>query len=388
MLSTLGIVNIAETFNMLVRIFHVHFNQSVRSLHYSSILLFKQQSTIQKRAEKLLKLIESNKQRKHWHLQLGATGYPEKSIYNKVSRPHKRATVLNSLFMKNITDVLSTGDVCPEIMGYGVEITGVRVTSDYQIVNVYWQIPSVMETCNSDVEVILARSAPNIRGELIRRNVLGKVPRIFFIRDPSNKRASDIQRCLEASGVSEIKDHPSLPAEELLKNIYRFTEKKDLNPKKSVVEEPEKPKVSTQSPVPTPETPPDMKLDVMGLDHEKLFNRVLAAKKKPKELCEAILPIVPHVTEDGEESEKHKIKSIQADPLFGSREREMQIKKFCIERKTKWTKIKGCIDDVESVTYNVTVTDIVDDTTEEDFEEDYFEEEDEGENKDTDHKPV
>lgn len=40
-------------------------------------------------------------------------------------RPTKRQRVLNSVLIKNITDVISTGDVAPEILGHGIEITGV-----------------------------------------------------------------------------------------------------------------------------------------------------------------------------------------------------------------------------------------------------------------------
>lgn len=365
---------------MLVRTFSVHCGQSFRGLHCNARLLFKKRCTVEKRAQMLTKLIKNNEKRNHWHLQIGATGSPEKNIYDKIPRPHKRASVLNSLFMESITDVLSTGDVCSEIIGHGIEITGVRITSDYQIVNVFWQIPDIKETCSSDVEIILAKSAPDIRGELIRRNVLGKVPRIYFVRDSTNKRASEFQKCLEASGIGEVKQTPSLPAEELLKNIYKFTEGRGAKPKKNVVEEPEKVKVPPQSPEPMPEKPPDMKLDVMGLNHEQIFNKILAAKKKPKELPEAVLP---HVTEDMGQS-KHTVSSIQADPLFSNTEREKQIKKFCIDQKTKWAKINK-YDDVESVTYEM-ISDTVDDATE-DFDEDYLDEEEE-ENKNTSHTHV
>lgn len=46
-------------------------------------------------------------------------------MFEKVHKPHRRRAALNTVFIQNITDVLSTGEIMPEFTNYAIEITGV-----------------------------------------------------------------------------------------------------------------------------------------------------------------------------------------------------------------------------------------------------------------------
>lgn len=54
-------------------------------------------------------------------------------MFDKIHKPFRRRAVLNSLFISNITDVISTGDVAPELVEYGIEITGVSNINFYPL---------------------------------------------------------------------------------------------------------------------------------------------------------------------------------------------------------------------------------------------------------------
>lgn len=44
---------------------------------------------------------------------------------NAGRQANKRINVLNKLIMKNITDLMSTGDSCEKLTGYGLEVSKV-----------------------------------------------------------------------------------------------------------------------------------------------------------------------------------------------------------------------------------------------------------------------
>ncbi|XP_035215921.1 uncharacterized protein LOC118189432, partial [Stegodyphus dumicola] len=80
---------------------------------------------VHKRGSMLQKLLVDKDKKKNWHASILANKPTSKNVFEKVHNPSRRENVLNSVFIKNITDVLSTGEVIPEILGYGIEITGV-----------------------------------------------------------------------------------------------------------------------------------------------------------------------------------------------------------------------------------------------------------------------
>ncbi|KFM61287.1 putative ribosome-binding factor A, mitochondrial, partial [Stegodyphus mimosarum] len=232
---------------------------------------------VHKRGSMLQKLIVNKDKKKNWHASILANKPTSKNVFEKVHNPSRRENVLNSVFIKNITDVLSTGEVVPEILGYGVEITGVKVSPCCRILNVYWRIPPHYYEASEEITEVLTIKAPKVRSELISRNVIGRVPRIFFVRDISNARSSALEEAMQKIDFGP-KDNPDIvPDDSFLKDIYSFK-----TPKMEKVEE-----KASESDIPkksnsVPQNPTDMKSNVFGLQHDILMDRVITSKKKSK----------------------------------------------------------------------------------------------------------
>jgi ribosome-binding factor A len=92
----------------------------------------------------------------------------------------RRVSVLNKLFMKHITDLLSTGEYSSEFSGYGIEINRVQISPDYMALNVFW----VARNAQNDeiVEKLLKKNAGFLRHELSSLRVMGVVPIIQFVK--------------------------------------------------------------------------------------------------------------------------------------------------------------------------------------------------------------
>jgi len=201
-------------------------------------------------------------------------------------KPHRRKAVLSSLFIKNITDVISTGDIVPEISAYNVEITGVKISPCSKILNVFWQVPvSQFDSC-ADIARILAEAAPKIRAELISRNVLGRVPFVFFLRDGTNEKISAFETAISKLDAEPQSDSNVIVDDSFLKNMFLFksekVEKKSdviLDDKQELTESNEE---DTRECTADPEKPVDMKCDIFGLDHDIMMEKVIALKKKVK----------------------------------------------------------------------------------------------------------
>lgn len=278
-----------------------------------------------KQGSMLSKMVTNKDKRKNWHLTAMSEAPKGRKIFDKVHRPSKRQSVLNSLFITNITDVLSTGDVMPELMGYGIEITGVKVSSDYQIVNIFWQTPPSAFEASKNIETLLSMNAPKIRAELISRNVLGRVPLIYFVRDRTNAKVAAFEEALKQVDIEFLDESPVVPDAGFVEDLYVFKDAKASEPKYKT----DVPAVVKQKTIcDILEKPPDMKTDVFGLDHRLLMSKVLAVKKKPNEPQLHSAVISPESLESGDLFSKIPGTVLQTD-----NERDKLLKQFCIERK-------------------------------------------------------
>lgn len=182
----------------------------------------------------------------------------------KYGQNFRRIAVLNKLFMRHITDMMASGEVANEILGRGIEISRVKVAPDFNKVNVFW----VARGTENDavVERILKKSAVQLRQELTELHVMGVVPHIDFVKDKQYAKAAEVDRILATADFGE----GYFPVDAGYQFKSEFT---SLPPKiKSCVEE-------LEDGIPEPPLP-SMRMDVLGLKHDEIMNRIKKSMNK------------------------------------------------------------------------------------------------------------
>ncbi|KAH8237643.1 hypothetical protein KR038_004361 [Drosophila bunnanda] len=130
------------------------------------------------------------------------------------SRAHldsRRMSVLNKMFMTTITDFLATGDgdAARSIVGRGLQVSHVKITSNFSQINVYWSCGSSAEQANPMLEEELNRCSGQLQHELSQLNLMGEVPRIKFVRDKTSANLCQVQEILARLGPFDIGTLPS-----------------------------------------------------------------------------------------------------------------------------------------------------------------------------------
>lgn len=283
-----------------------------------------------KRGLILRNMVADKDKKKNWHFNIMANRKPKcRNVFENVHRPTKRQNVLNSVFIKNITDVVSTGDVATEILGYGIEITGVKISPCCRLCNVFWQVPVRQNENANDIAEKLHKAAPNIRAELISRNVLGRVPHIFFLRDDTNARIAAFEEAMAKLDLPSDTDSSIVPDDSFLEDIYKFRKSKVTKEISSVTEDKSWHTSEEKVSPGLAQNPPEMKSDVFGLKHDVMMEKVLASKKKAKEPQQSAV-ITPQMLEDGDVFSTIPGICFQPDTT-----REEILQKFQIDRKKR-----------------------------------------------------
>lgn len=114
----------------------------------------------------------------------------------------RRVHVLNKLFMKHITDLLSTGEASEAILGRGLEVSHVKVAADFNYVNVFWRAKDSAQN-DEELESILRKASGNIRHELSQLRLMGEVPRVNFIRDRLQSTYAEVQDLLDRADYGD-----------------------------------------------------------------------------------------------------------------------------------------------------------------------------------------
>ncbi|PRD33150.1 UNVERIFIED_CONTAM: hypothetical protein NCL1_18309 [Trichonephila clavipes] len=354
----------------------------IKNFHVGSHSVCTKINTVHKRGEMLTQMIKNTDKRKNWHFEILVNNSKSKNVFEKVSKPSKRQNVLNSLFIRNISDVLSTGEVLPGILGYGIEITGVKISPCCKILHVYWQIPKSNFSATDDIAALLNNNAYKIRAELISRNVMGRVPQIFFTRDTTNAYLAAFEKAIEEV-ESELKNDASVVPDDSFvskkKNFFKFKDSKVLqlllvqltvlllklqgyhnagvtnshvvlssmsslalfssavkvnNFSREVQNEikGEVPvKVSHDDSIENKTEltrPANMKTDVFGLKHDVLMDKVNASRNKNTGLKDSHVIISPEWDEKGDLFSK-----IPGTSIHSESDRAALLKQFLIERK-------------------------------------------------------
>ncbi|XP_041984408.1 uncharacterized protein LOC121736980 [Aricia agestis] len=199
-----------------------------------------------------------------------------KSLTKTEKEPGKRGirrmAMLNKLFMKNVTDIMSTGTVSVNIVGRGIEISKVKVTPDFKNVNVFWVCKG--DSTDEETQILLNSIAGPLRHELSTLRLMGQVPYISFLKDKQEALLVDIDRRLMEADYGE--DYTPTELGHLLKADFVLNTK--LSPEvKAKIKQLEDQEPIEEKPI------PEITHNVYGLEHEKIMNRLLAARKKTKD---------------------------------------------------------------------------------------------------------
>ncbi|XP_017082002.1 putative ribosome-binding factor A, mitochondrial [Drosophila eugracilis] len=175
---------------------------------------------------------------------------------HKTSDNNRRMSVLNKVFMTNITDILATGGVADSIMGQGVQISYVKITSDFSRINVYWIGKDGGTTV--ELEDKLNGLSGKLQHELSQLHLMGEVPRIKFVRDKTSSGLYQVQEVLSKLDQQYKNSSPNSHTE----------------PSKIELESSE-----TASDIEWPE----MRQDFLSFNQSSVMDKILSKMRKSKE---------------------------------------------------------------------------------------------------------
>lgn len=215
------------------------------------------------------KIMMVEKKKKHKYnatpLLLPPTNISKGSYEGKRSCNSRRADVLNKLFMRHITDLMSSGDRAEELFGLGIQISRVQVTPDYKEVHVFWICSDVAR--EQEVENSLNSIAGELRCELAQLHIVGLIPKIVFFKDKNYSKILRIDEILAIADFGE--DHEPQQYKSSLKTELKLQMKLDEFTKLKISKL-ENETMDNDFGEPIPEMPQN----VLGLDHAVILNRV------------------------------------------------------------------------------------------------------------------
>lgn len=203
---------------------------------------------------------------------------PTPTIYTKEKKPPsihttRRMQVLNKVFMERITDLMATGEVEPELLNRGIEVSHVNISPDFKIVNVYWVDHDNPGASNvTSTEQALQKCASQLRHELSQLRVIGCVPPLKFVKSKQSARIKEIERMLRIADYGADYE-PSL---------YQFAQTQVVTYAMQHVESENSEEPNDMFSV----VLPVMKNDVFGLDHDRIMSKITASLNKSRETVE------------------------------------------------------------------------------------------------------
>lgn len=237
--------------------------------------------------------------------------------------------------MQNVTQALSFGGFT-ELADKGLQITHVAVKNT-GIVEVFWTASENEDPVQ--IQDILSRIAGQVRNHLMYASMMGNVPSIVFKRD-----LTDIFLHETLEGLNKI----SRELQALEKNI----------PMESVEEIQE-----------TAPAAPLMRMDTLGLPHDKIYRRIKEAKKNSYPLQPPVPPTIEEFNESLQNyTESHK--QSPEDQIMQKKELRKFIAMYQKSPLNSSTRINNCRDRSNVFYYE---------DDEDDYEEEVEEEEEEEE---------
>lgn len=200
-------------------------------------------------------LFGKNKGKRGWFNTPSQSTLNQFSSVKSLSNPmgvkkhtNRRITVLNSLFMKQITDLMATGAMADSITGLGIEVSRVLVAQDFATINVYWLAKGGED--DVAIETLLRKCSGHLRHELSQLRVMGEVPRIIFVKDLEFAKYVEVERILKVADMGQHDTDDADVAEDGSEGIL--------------------------------EQLPEMRHDVLGLPHNVIFSKIQEKLKVTK----------------------------------------------------------------------------------------------------------
>ncbi|KAK5648959.1 hypothetical protein RI129_003851 [Pyrocoelia pectoralis] len=274
----------------------------------------------------------------------------------KRSSNSRRVNVLNKLFMRYITDLMSTGECSSAFVGHGIEINHVQITADFSCVRIYWSANSE----NEAIEDILNKNVGLLRHELAQLKVVGVIPRLQFVKDKQSARLALVDKLLAKADYGD--DY--VPVDLTAKVKTELQLNTTLDPYiKLKIEKLEDTVANGEY-----DDLPPMPNNVFGLNHAKIREQIENATKKSKAL---------HRIQPLEEMEPSTL--LNVNPInFASEAEEKEAFRLFLQKqqitKSKMEKLmKKHIADLERVEEEWIQPDVGNDVTEEsDFVDDDY----------------
>ncbi|XP_030564625.1 putative ribosome-binding factor A, mitochondrial [Drosophila novamexicana] len=187
----------------------------------------------------------------------------------------RRMSVLNKLFMTHITDLLATGEAAESILGRGLQVSRVKISSDFSCINVYWLGTGQLHN-DAQLDANLSRCSGQLRHELSQLRLMGEVPRIKFVRDKTGSNINSVEGILRTLNLSQ----PEKETE---------TEEQD-GQQHSTYDTAQTARLEFYgTAAPSPQVTaamPEMRHDVLGLDHRLIMDKILTKMRKSKSAWE------------------------------------------------------------------------------------------------------
>jgi len=105
---------------------------------------------------------------------------------------------------------MSTGDLSHHFVGKGIEITGVKTTSDLSCAKIFYCCSSV-NVDYVEMGALLNRNAITLRSQLSNLYILGKVPQLIFVRDVYYERKETMEHLFAIADYGP--DEPAQPSD-------------------------------------------------------------------------------------------------------------------------------------------------------------------------------
>ncbi|KOC60868.1 Putative ribosome-binding factor A, mitochondrial, partial [Habropoda laboriosa] len=180
----------------------------------------------------------------------------------------RRMNVLNKVFMEHITDMMSTGEIDPEILNRNIEISHVKVTPDFKTINIYW-INNSPEKSGTDE--LLKECTFKLRHVLSQLRVIGNVPPIQFVKCKGIGALKEVEQKLKTLDLGE--DYVPSPYPNVLHHTVcasRIDHTEEVQNERSLNDSKD---IFTV-------TLPIMRHDVFGIDHYRIMTKIKASLKK------------------------------------------------------------------------------------------------------------
>lgn len=224
------------------------------------------QSMAGRQSKILSKLVNKTKRNKEWY-EADTVSKVSKiaSTHRENKNASRRVSVLNKLFMKNVTDLLASSNLGEEIAGLGIEISRVQVCQNFHGLNVFW-FSTINDSKLLLIERRLAKIAGPLRHELSQLRLMGEVPRITFVKDKKYSLLNEVDVLLRTADFGEDYEH----------NPYGQRLKKEFDPTSAVTD------IADSTSDVTP-----MRNNVFGVDRNAIMGRIERSLAKTKHAWEA-----------------------------------------------------------------------------------------------------